>query len=419
MRRWTSDSGSEASSTVRESGGTPSYSTDVPEGADDTGAIDPSPTSARRGPASTEASPRRAAVELDATVIAIVAVAVVAFRELFALVGSATDSLTRIGTGVVLGLALDPIVTAVRRRTHWRRSLAVAAVGAVAALVFGLLVLVMGPPAVSQAERFGSELPKTVRQMYDFPVVGQRLRDAKAADKIEQWAKDLPGNIDTQTITDVTNAVVSGVAALSTILLVGLAVLLDGELLVGRARRLIPEERRDSADRVGRIFYRVLARYFAGSLFVAAIAGLYILALGLALGVPLAPVAAVWMVFTDLIPQVGGFLGGVVFVVLAVTSSVLAGVIAFVLYMAYLNLENHVIQPAIVGQAVNLSPPTTMLAALVGGASFGVPGALIATPLAGTVKALYLEVRGRPVPMEQPLTQRLRRFRLRLPGRGH
>jgi predicted PurR-regulated permease PerM len=390
----------------------------VPDGIDDTGARDPSRSSAHHeAPASDGEVPRRATVELDVTIIAIVAVAVVAFRMLFGLVDAASGTLTRIGTGIVLGLALDPVVTAVRRRTHWHRSLAVAAVGAIAALVFALLVVVMGPPAVSQAERFGSELPKTVRQMYDFPIVGKRLERARAADKVEQWAKDLPGNIDTQTITDVTNSFVSGVAALSTILLIGIAVLLDGELIVGRARRLIPEERRDRADGIGRIFYRVLARYFAGSLFVAVIAGLYILAVGLALGVPLAPVAAVWMVFTDLIPQVGGFLGGVVFVGLAVTSSLLTGVIALVLYLTYLNIENHVIQPAIVGQAVNLSPPTTMLAALVGGAAFGVPGALIATPLVGTVKALYLEIRGQPVPVEQPMTQRLRRFRLRLPWR--
>jgi predicted PurR-regulated permease PerM len=58
-----------------------------------------------------------------------------------------------------------------------------------------------------------------------------------------------------------------------------------------------------------------------------------------------------------------------------------------------MNIENHVIQPAIVGEAVDLSPPTTMLAALVGGAAGGIPGALFATPLAGAVKQLYLEFR--------------------------
>lgn len=346
-------------------------------------------------------------LDLHASVVVYVAIAVLGVQLLFALVGSATDVHTRVGTGVVLGLALDPVVTAVRRRTHWPRSYAVAAVSAVAVLVLALLVIVMGPAAVTQAERFGKELPSTVHDMYRFPVVGPRLRAAHAADKVQEWARDLPGNVDTKTVSNFTSAIVTGVATLSTILLVAIAVLLDGELLVARARRLIPEAHRERADRAGRIFYQVLARYFAGSLFVAMLAGLYILAIGLAMRIPLAPLAAVWMVFTDLIPQVGGFLGGVVFVLLALTSGVVTGAIALVLYMAYLNLENHVIQPAIVGQAVNLSPPTTMLAALVGGAAAGVPGALIATPVVGTVKALYLEVRGKPVPVEEPLTERI------------
>ena len=71
--------------------------------------------------------------------------------------------------------------------------------------------------------------------------------------------------------------------------------------------------------------------------------------------------------------------------------------------------ENNVIGPAIVGSAVNLTPPTTMLAALIGGAAAGVPGALIATPLLGAGKALYLESRGRlPERRDAALRRRLR-----------
>lgn len=63
------------------------------------------------------------------------------------------------------------------------------------------------------------------------------------------------------------------------------------------------------------------------------------------------------------------------------------------LFVAYMSTENYLIQRAVVGKAVNLSPPTTMIAALVGGAAMGVPGALVATPLVGSVKAVYLAVR--------------------------
>ena len=114
--------------------------------------------------------------------------------------------------------------------------------------------------------------------------------------------------------------------------------------------------------------YRTLGRYFGGSITVAVLMGLYVLALGLLLGIPLAPLAALWAMLTDLIPQVGGFLGGVVPRAPRVDPGVTTALIAGVAFVLYMNLENHVIQPAIVGRSVDLTPPTTMVAAFVGGA---------------------------------------------------
>ena len=79
------------------------------------------------------------------------------------------------------------------------------------------------------------------------------------------------------------------------------------------------------------------------------------------------------------------------------------------------------IGPAIVGTAVNLTPPTTMLAALVGGAAAGVPGALVATPLIGAAKALYLDRQGKLPPrkgnqVREHLERRWRHLRRRVSG---
>jgi len=344
------------------------------------------------------------------SVLALV-VAVVAALFVFPLVRPAATGLTHLAIGILLGLALFPLVVEVRTRLHCRHTVAVAIVGG-AVLVFAVLVgVVMGPPAVSQAERFGKQLPDTVRGLYHLPIVGPRLDHADAAGTVQRWVKDLPARVDSKTVSDVTRSLLGGAVALVTVVLVALAVLLDGEILVARVRGLIPPARRDRADEIARIFYRVIGKYFAGSLVVAVLAGVYILAIGLAMGVPLAPIAALWMVITDLIPQVGGFLGGAFFTLLAVSQSVTIGIICLVLYLLYMNLENHVIQPAVVGQAVDLSPPTTMLAALVGGAAGGIPGALFATPLAGAVKQLYLEFRfGHTTLDEMSRRQRIRQI---------
>jgi predicted PurR-regulated permease PerM len=190
------------------------------------------------------------------------------------------------------------------------------------------------------------------------------------------------------------NGFVGGALSVVFVLAIAFAVMLDGERLVARVRWLIPERYHETADRLGRTLYQTFGNYFGGSLTVAVMSGAYVLMIALIFGVPLAPVAGIWAMVTNPIPQIGGFLGGSFVTVLALSVSVPTAIAVGVLFVVYMNFENNVIQPAVIGEAVDLSPPTTMLAALIGGAAAGVPGALVATPLIGTIKRLYLEYRG-------------------------
>ncbi len=332
-------------------------------------------------------------VELDAATVLAVGVGIALILLAFGIASATSRALVPVGVGAVLALALDPLVDGLQRALRIHRIAAVCVVGSGVLALAAFVVVVMGPPAIKQAEKFGSELPRTVEQMYDFPVVGPRLERAGAADDVRRWADDLPSAIDDAAVRDIARSVLGGLLAAAEITFVSVALLLDGDSIVRRARGLFPAARRAQADRVGRVFYRVFGRYFAGSLLVAVLASLFVLAAGLLLGVPLAPMAALWMLLVDLLPQVGGLLGGSVFVLLAATKDVQTGLVCLVLFLVYNTLENHVLQPAIVGESVDLSPPTTMMAALIGGAAAGVPGALVATPVAGTVKALFLELR--------------------------
>jgi 2-dehydro-3-deoxygluconokinase len=63
-----------------------------------------------------------------------------------------------------------------------------------------------------------------------------------------------------------------------------------------------------------------------------------------------------------------------------------------VFFVLYLQFENNVLSPLVVGKSVDLSPPATMTAALVGVSAGGVVGALVAVPLLGAAKAVYLEL---------------------------
>lgn len=318
-------------------------------------------------------------------------------------------SMTVVGVGLLLAFAIEPLVLAVQRRTGCSRGAAVGAVGTGLLIAFAGLAVVVGPAAVRQAQDFGDELPQTLADIEGLPVVGPRLADADFADRVERWVDGLPGRVDAEGVESAARNVLNGALNGLGVVLVALVALLDGPSLVARTRLVVPARYRDRADSVGRVFYRVVGTYFAGSLLVASIGGTWVLIVGLSVGVPLAPVAAVWYAVVSLIPQIGGFLGTSFVTVLAITQGVVPALVVLVLVVAYMNLENYIITPAIVGEAVDLSPPVTMLAALVGGAAAGVPGALAATPLCGTVKALYMEA----VHGEKPVATT--RFRDRLP----
>jgi putative heme transporter len=350
-----------------------------------------------------QAPPGHVVVDVDLWSFAVLAAAALLAIAFFAVSSVAADVLTGIGVGVLLGVALSPVVGAVQRRwAGGSRGAAVVVVGFGLSLAVAAVVLLVAPAAIDQSREFSDELPATVRELYSWPIVGQRLEDADAAGQVDEWIADAPAEIDDATLADLGERLLGGVLSAVIVLVTALGVLVDGEIAVQRMRALVPAGRRDRTDRMGRIVYTTFGSYFAGSLLVAVMAGLVILSTGLVLGIPLAPVAGLWTTLTNLIPQIGGFLGGGFFVLLALTQGPVQAVIALAVFLAYQNLENHLIQPAIVGRAVNLSPPATMLAALVGAAAAGVPGALVATPLLGAVKAVYLDSRGQ---MPEPETE--------------
>lgn len=305
--------------------------------------------------------------------------------------------------GVFLALALDPLVVAVRRRTGLGRrgGVAVVLVGFVLALV--LLALFVVPPAVRESRALGRELPAVVADLGNLPFVGETLERQQVPERLERWIDELPErlSVGATPLERVARSVADGAVAATAILLVAVALLLDGEDLVARVRRLVPPVRRARVDHLAAVVYRSVGRYAAGSVLVAGIAGVSTLVAGLVLGVPLTPLAAVWVAVWDLVPQIGGAVGGLPFVLLGFSQGVGVGLAALAFFVVYLQVENHVISPLVVGQAIQLSPLATMIAALVGVAAGGVVGALVAVPLTGAVRMILAE-RRREAPEAAP-----------------
>jgi predicted PurR-regulated permease PerM len=272
----------------------------------------------------------------------------------------------------------------------------VAIIGLTVLALVVFVVTYLGPRALRQAARFPTELPGVTKRLTDLPIIGHRLAAADAPQRLNDWIEQLPRTLgnDSQPLVNALDAVVNGVVLVVAALVMVVAFLLDGPEIVERLGRGLRPRARARFDRAVPLAQRVVGRYFVGSIVVALLAATVALATGLAMTIPLAPVAAAWIAMTNLIPQIGGFLGGSVFVTLGFLDSPRSGVVCLVVFLVWQQLENHIVSPLIVGEAVDLSPPTTLVAALVGASAFGVLGALLAIPLLGVAKAVLVSPSG-------------------------
>lgn len=337
-------------------------------------------------------------VDLDWRSTLVLLAAFVGLVAVTGLVREIPRTMEALGVALLLVLALDPLVEGVSRRLHAGRAVGVVVVLLVAGAALAAIGVLVVPPAVHQARALSRQIPHVVAQLDRLPVVGARLARANAPAKLEGWLRRLPERLagDTTPIERAARHLADGVLAGAVTALFTLTLMLDGPGVLRAARRLVPPARRERADHLAMLAYRVVGRYVAGSLLVAGVAGLVVLVAGLVLGVPLTPLAAGWVLLWDLVPQIGGAVGVVPFVLLGLTKSAGVAVACLVVFAVYQQVKHQVLQPVLVGQAVRLSPPATMIAALVGVSAGGVVGALLAVPVVGAAKAVYLELRRAP-----------------------
>src|SRR5439155_4297466 len=99
-----------------------------------------------------------------------------------------------------------------------------------------------------------------------------------------------------------------------------------------------------------------------------------------------------WVAVADLIPAVGAVLGAIVAVAVASFSSVGDAIITAIFFIVYQQVENYLIVPRIMKRAVDLSPAAVIVSTLIGGSLAGFAGALLALPVAATVKVIVRDV---------------------------
>ena len=304
--------------------------------------------------------------------------------------------LTWILIAMFLATALNPAVVAFEQRGMRR--------GMAASIVFGLALLfltAMGflviPPLVVQVRDFVETVPDFIDDLTaGRGPFGFLQDDYQIVDRIQE-AIDRGGaagvlGLSTGLI-DVVRSVITAVVRLVTIVFLTFFMLLEGPRTVERGLALLPEHTRLRYERVGHQIYRTISGYVTGNLLISLIAGVTSTAILFAVGSEYAIALGLLVAILDLIPLAGATLAAImVSTVILIETDWLRFLIVVAFFVAYQQVENHMLQPLVYGRTVQLSPLAVLSAVLIGAELAGILGALLAIPVAGSLLAVSREV---------------------------
>lgn len=309
---------------------------------------------------------------------------------------------------MLLAALLQPMAAALVKRGV-PRALAAALVLLSGIAGIGLLVWLVVDQFRDGFEELRGQVDEGVREVQDWLITGPLGLSQTQIDNAFDGARtSLSENRDALTSGAVGAATTAGhvLTGLLIALFATFFLLKDGRQIWSWVVRLFPRDVRARADGAGERAWHTLISYVRATLAVALVDAVGIGVGAAVLGVPLALPIGVLVFLGSFVPIVGATVTGLVAVLVAlvaegpVTALLLLGIVLLVQ-----QLEGHVLQPLLLGRAVQVHPLAVVLAIATGVLLAGIVGALVAVPIvavANTV-ASYLSPDDHPAP-DEPAT---------------
>jgi predicted PurR-regulated permease PerM len=309
------------------------------------------------------------------------------------LVMLARTGLTLIAIAAFFALALNPAVEFFQRR-RLSRGWAVAAVYAVAIVVAGGVGLVLLPPLIGQVGRFVDALPGLVADLTKgrgpLGFLETKYHVVEHVRSATSGSASLLG--EATSAFDAVRRVAATLLGVIVIAFLTLFMLLEGPEWRRRVIELTPVRDRCVVQRIGAGVYRCVGGFVTGNLLASLLAAAVASAIMLVTGVPYALPLGLLVVMIELAPVIGPVVATLLITVVALTQGSATAFVVFVLLVVYHVIEGHTLRPFLYGRAVALSPLTVLVAILLCTEIAGILGALLAIPVAGTLKVIVAEL---------------------------
>jgi predicted PurR-regulated permease PerM len=275
-----------------------------------------------------------------------------------------------------------------------------ASVGMVMASVLlfvAAFIAIAVPPLIDQGNQLLDNAPALIKDLNNNAFINDLNNKYGVIDslqtKIDSLIKDGQFAITAfGGVIGVGKAVVSGLVSTITILVLTLYFLASLPQVINIGLRFVPATRRDRVSKLTNAIVGRIGSFVGGQAIIAALAAVFILIMGLIIGMPYPGPLAMVVLICGFIPLVGHFIGMTIVTVVSLTDSLTTAAIALGAYIVYVQIENYVITPRIMRKSLAIPGLVTIIAALLGASLLGLVGGLLAVPIAAAVLLILDEV---------------------------
>lgn len=326
--------------------------------------------------------------------------------------GAFLDILSPFAWGVVLAYVLDiPTRLFAQKLFGGKRVLAIVLSYILLFGVIALLLALVVPQLIASVQSFIGQLGAYeaaiqdgliwVRETFGLETETLELYVQQATEQLQAWFSSVSGAA-AQAAANVAAGAAAGVAGVAVDGFVTLAVsiylLSSKELLLHAARTCLraalPPRQVGSLFSVCTMANRTFSGYIGGQLVDALLVGVETFVLMSIFRLDYAPLISVLVGVTNIIPLLGPFIGAVPGALILLLESPLQALEFVIIILVVQQIDGNFIAPRILGGATGMPGLGVLLAIIVGGNLFGVPGMVVGVPTLAVLVTLLKQAVG-------------------------
>jgi predicted PurR-regulated permease PerM len=311
------------------------------------------------------------------------------------LLGNMLHVLLLVFAAVLATVAVDGVVRLFQRYTPLSRGWSLAATGLVIVALIAAAIGFIWPQAAAQMPKLAEQLPtaaaELVGRLQQLPVADEIMGQAEESVEDTRFLEqDFMGQV-----LGVFSTTFGAIGSVLLILLIAFYLVLSPRHYLDDLLALLPPASRPRYREVFAAQGHALRLWLLGRLLSMVFVGVFV-AIGLMLlGVPMAFALGLIAGLATFIPYLGPILGAIPALLVAFLQGPEILLYVAILYIVVETLESSVIYPLAQRRVVHIPPAYTVIIQLAGGVVAGLPGVILATPLAVAaavaVQMLYVQ----------------------------